>query len=111
MRIFSGQRAFVAQRISALLLLACLGAFALRLAIGPDATLAQWRTWAGQPLGAATLLLLAAAILIHAWVGTRDVVLDYVKPLGLRLAVLTLVATGLSALAAWTAIIVVTHAL
>jgi succinate dehydrogenase / fumarate reductase membrane anchor subunit len=110
-RIFSGQRAFVLQRISALILLACLAAVALRLASGPHVTFGQWRTWTAQPLGAATLLLVAAAVFIHAWVGTRDVVLDYVQPLALRLTVLTIVAAGLTVLAVWTGLIVVTHAL
>ena len=74
-------------------------------------TFAQWRAWVEQPLGAAALLLLAGALLVHAWVGTRDVVLDYVKPLALRFAVLTFAAAGLWMLAAWTGMIVVTHAL
>jgi succinate dehydrogenase / fumarate reductase membrane anchor subunit len=110
-RIFSGQRAFVAQRISALALLACVAALALRLAIGPPATFAQWRAWVAQPLGAAMLLVAAGAVLLHAWVGARDVLLDYVKPPALRFVVMSLVAAGLWALAAWTAIIVATHAL
>ena len=111
MRIFTGQRAFVLQRISALVLLAYLTAVALRLAVGPQVTFAQWRAWIAEPLAASALLLVAAALLIHAWVGIRDVVLDYVQPLALRLTVLTLAAAGLSVLAAWTGFIVVTHAL
>jgi hypothetical protein len=39
------------------------------------------------------------------------VVLDYVHPLGLRLAVLALAAAGLAGLALWTALILVNHAL
>lgn len=111
MRIFAGQRAFVLQRISALVLLAYLIAIALRLALGPQVTFAQWRTWLAQPLAASALLLVAAALFIHAWVGTRDVVLDYVQPLALRLTVMTVVAAGLMMLAAWTGFIVLTHAL
>lgn len=111
MRLFTGQRAFVAQRISALLLLACVAALALRLAIGPPPTFAQWRSWAGQPLGGAAVLVLAGALFVHAWIGARDVLIDYVKPLALRLAVMTFVAAGLCVLAAWTAIIVAAHAL
>jgi hypothetical protein len=38
-------------------------------------------------------------------------VLDYVDPLPLRLAVLALAAAGLFILAAWTALIVLKHAL
>ena len=111
MSIFSGQRACVLQRISALVLLACVTAIALRLAIGPQVTFAQWRTWVAQPLAASVLLLVAAALFVHAWVGMRDVVLDYVQPLALRLTVMIILAAGLSILAAWTGFIVVTHAL
>lgn len=106
MRLFCGQRAFVAQRLSALVLLAYLAAAALRLAIGPPATFAQWQAWSARPLAAAALLLLAAAMLLHAWVGIRDVVLDYVHPLALRLALLGTAAAGLFALGMWTVLIV-----
>ena len=111
MRVLSGQRAFVLQRLSALVLLAGLAAAALRLAFGAPAGLAEWRAWAAQPLAAAVLLLFAAALFLHAWVGMRDVVLDYVHPLPLRAAVLLLLAGALVLLAGWTAVIVVTHAL
>lgn len=111
MRLFSGQRAFVVQRLSALVLLAFLGGGALRLALGPPASLEQWQAWVAQPLGAAAVLLFALAVLAHAWVGIRDVVLDYIHPLPLRLTVLGLAAVGLALLAAWTALILVSHAL
>ena len=111
MRSFAGQGAFVLQRISALVLLAYVAAIALRLAIGPQVTSVQWRAWIAQPLAASALLLAAAALFIHAWVGIRDVVLDYVQPLALRLTIMTLVAAGLLALAAWTGFIVLSHAL
>jgi succinate dehydrogenase / fumarate reductase membrane anchor subunit len=111
MRLFSGQRAFVLQRLSALVLLAYAAAVALRLAFGPPATFAAWQAWAAQPFGTVVLVVFAGALIIHAWVGFRDVVLDYIHPLGLRLAVLGAAATGLAALAAWTLVILATHAL
>jgi succinate dehydrogenase / fumarate reductase, membrane anchor subunit len=111
MRLFAGQRAFVLQRLTALVLLAYVGGGALRLAFGAPVTLAQWRAWAARPAGAALIALLAAALLLHAWVGVRDVVLDYVHPLGLRLAVLGAAAAGLAFLGLWTALILVSHAL
>jgi succinate dehydrogenase / fumarate reductase membrane anchor subunit len=108
---FSGQLAFVVQRLSALVLLAYLTAAALRFTFGAPLELAPWRAWAAQPLGAALLLLLATAVLAHAWVGARDVVLDYVRPAGLRVVVLALVALGLALLGGWSAVILVAHAL
>jgi len=111
MRLFSGQRAFVTQRLSALVLLAYVAAAALRLAFGVPPSFERWQAWSAQPLGAVALLLLAAALVLHAWVGLRDVVLDYVHPLGLRLAILGATATGLAALAGWVLLILARHAL
>jgi succinate dehydrogenase / fumarate reductase membrane anchor subunit len=111
MNLLSGQRAFVVQRLSALVLLAFVAAAALRLALGSPVTLAEWQAWAAQPLAAATLALLAAALFAHAWVGIRDVLLDYVKPLSLRLSLLAAAALALLLLAGWTALILVSHAL
>ena len=111
MRMFSGQRAFVVQRLSALVLLAYLSAAALRLGFGPPVTFAHWQAWTAQPPGAAALLLVAAAVLLHAWVGIRDVLLDYAHPFVLRVILLAMSALGILGLAAWTAFIVLAHAL
>jgi succinate dehydrogenase / fumarate reductase membrane anchor subunit len=111
MNLLSGQRAFVVQRLSALVLLAFLAAAGGRLAFGTPVTLAQWQAWAAQPLAAAALLVLALAVLSHAWVGIRDVALDYIPPPALRIAVLALAAAGLAFLGLWTTMIVVSHAL
>jgi succinate dehydrogenase / fumarate reductase membrane anchor subunit len=110
-KLLSGQRAFVVQRLSALVLLAFVAAAALRIALGSPPTLAEWQAWTAQPLAAATLALLAAALFAHAWVGIRDVLLDYVKPLALRLGLLAAAALALLLLAGWTALILVSHAL
>lgn len=111
MRVFSGQRAFLLQRLTALVLLAYVAGTAVRLAFGAPVSLEQWRNWAAHPAGAALIALLAAALLLHAWVGVRDVVLDYVKPLGVRLAVLAAVAAALAFMFAWTAVLLVSHAI
>jgi succinate dehydrogenase / fumarate reductase membrane anchor subunit len=111
MSLFSGQRAFVVQRLSALVLLAVAAAAGVRLAFGAPVTLAQWQAWAAQPLAASLLLIAAAALFAHAWVGIRDVVLDYVRPLPLRLFLLGTIMVALALLAAWTVLVVVSHAL
>ena len=111
MRVFSGQRAFVLQRLTALVLLAYVAGALLRLAFGAPVALDAWRAWAARPAGAALIALLASALLLHAWVGVRDVVLDYVHPLGLRLAVLGAAAAALVFLGLWTLLILLSHAL
>ena len=48
-------------------------------------------------------LLFVAALLIHAWVGIRDIILDYVHPFGARLVVLSLFALMLITSGLWAA--------
>ena len=111
MKVFSGQRAFLVQRLSALAMLAFLAAAALRLALGETVSIAQWQAWTARPLGATLVLLLSGATLLHAWVGIRDVALDYVKPLALRMTLLAVAVFGLLLLGGWTTLIVLSHAL
>jgi len=111
MRLLSGQKAFVVQRVTALLILGYLAAAAIWFAFGPSITYAQWQAWNARPLTAVATMLLAVAVLAHAWVGVRDVVLDYVKPFALRLAVLASAGAALTGLGAWTALILASHVL
>ena len=67
---------------------------------GPD--YAEWRGWLGHPLVGVSFAGFVLAILIHGWVGLRDVVLDYVHHLGIRLVMLTLIALVLAGCGFWT---------
>jgi succinate dehydrogenase / fumarate reductase membrane anchor subunit len=100
MRLFRGQAAWLVQRISALLVLAVLAAGGLAWLLGPPLDFARWHALASGLAGGPIILLLFAALCAHAWVGMRDIVLDYIQPRGLRLAVLTLVAIVLFAVLA-----------
>ncbi len=111
MRLFSGQRAFVVQRFTALVLLAYVAGLALRLAFGAPPNPPGWQAWSASPLGATLLLVAAAAVALHAWVGVRDVVLGYVHPAAVRLALLGVVALALASLWIWTLLSVLAHAL
>lgn len=92
MRLFDGQRAWVVQRVSALLLLVLIVFGVLALPFAPPLDFAGWRAFAGGVLGGPLIALLFGALCAHAWVGMRDIVLDYIQPRGLRLAVLSLIA-------------------
>mgnify|MGYP000343349145 CR=1 FL=1 len=97
----SGLSAWLIQRLSALYL----GAFTVyalvRLAMVDSWSHEAWNDWLAAPLNAVTLWLAALALLLHAWVGGRDVLLDYVHPLGLRLAMLTVLAGWLLGSGIW----------
>lgn len=107
MRLLSGQRAWLLQRLTAVYV----GVYAV-LALGyfvfaAPASHAAWVAVAGHPLVALPTAVFVFAVLLHAWIGLRDVVMDYVHPLGIRLTVLTLAAGGLALLGLWAAFILI----
>lgn len=50
-----------------------------------------------------SMLLSAAALALHAWVGMKDIFMDYVRHTGLRLALLLAVIVVLAASVVWLA--------
>lgn len=68
-------------------------------AIDPVHDYAQWLARVGSPGIRIALATFFAALLSHMWVGLRDVLLDYAKPLALQRLLLAAVAAGLVALA------------
>jgi len=78
--------AWLAQRVSALLMAIYSLFFPAWLALHWPLNFAVWhQLFAPLPMRIATLLFVAA-LALHAWVGMRDIFMDYVQPLGLRLA-------------------------
>lgn len=90
MRLFSGQRAWMLQRVTAVALLVAIAIVAATLLIGPPMSYERWLGVATSPHGAVLIVLTFGALCLHGWVGLRDIVLDYVHPPGLRLALLSL---------------------
>lgn len=97
----TGLRAWLVQRASALYLLAFIVFLCGHFLADPPASYEQWQAWVNEPAVAVAALVFFAALLLHAWVGLRDVILDYVHPPALRIAVLGSLGLGLAAMAAW----------
>ena len=71
---------------------------------------AAWRAWVAGPLVSLGLLLFFASLLLHAWVGIRDVVIDYVHPTAIRVSLLTAIGFVLVGCAVWAMqIIILAH--
>ncbi len=64
---------------------------------------AAWRAWIGGPILSVALLLLVVSVLMHAWIGLRDVLIDYVRPIAIRATLLGLIALALVGLGLWAA--------
>lgn len=89
-RQLGGLRAWLVQRLSAAYMALFLPLAVLYLAFHPVQDFATWRQLLGQPLAGVALALFFLALLTHAWVGMRDLLLDYIHAPRLRLVLLVL---------------------
>ena len=101
--VLTGLRAWLVQRASALYLLFFVLFLAAHFVLDRPRDFEAWHDWLARPAITTVFLAGTLALLFHAWVGVRDVLLDYVHPLGIRVAALfllagALIAVGLSVL-------------
>lgn len=97
----SGLMAWVVQRATAVYLGLFLGYLLIHMTFAPPADQAALKAWVTQPLVSAGLLLFIPVLLAHAWVGIRDVLIDYVHHLGARVLLLSLFAFVFLASGLW----------
>ncbi len=96
-----GVGGFLAQRITAVVLAVYSILFILTLLFKRDLS---YDGWAGMfaPLWMKVITLMAIlALLYHAWIGVKDIWMDYIKPTGLRLALQTATVLWLVFCAVW----------
>ena len=96
-----GLRDWLAQRVTAVVMASYTVLFIGLLLAAPKIDYATWRQlFAPQWMKLATLLFLLS-LYLHAWIGMRNIFMDYVKHGGLRLALYALVISALIVYAAW----------
>jgi succinate dehydrogenase / fumarate reductase, membrane anchor subunit len=97
----SGLRAWFLQRATAIYLI-LFTLYALQhMMFSAPADYSAWQGWVTHPLVSLAVLLFFASLLLHAWVGIRDVIIDYVHPTAIRVSVLTVIGFVLVGCAAW----------
>ncbi len=99
----SGLKAWAIQRLTAIYI----GMFSLYLVLvlllAAPGDYTTWRTWLGGPVVSVALLLYVVSVMMHAWIGVRDVLIDYVHPIAIRATLLGVVALSLVAMGLWAA--------
>ena len=96
-----GLRDWMLQRITAVLMIVYVAVFFAQVLGSPTLDYATWRAiFAPQWMKFATLLFLFG-VFLHAWIGVRDIVMDYIKHAGLRLALYSVFVAALFVYAAW----------
>src|SRR5207237_7908793 len=81
-----GLRDWLAQRITAAIMAVYSLIVLFVLSGAKPITYGMWKDLFTQGWMRVATLLFAASLVWHAWVGVRDVLMDYIKPTGLRLA-------------------------
>ncbi len=104
MRLLTGMRAWTLQRATALFMLGFMFWLAGALLVSPPDGYEQWRSMVARPAASTAFAIFFAAILLHAWVGVRDVVLDYVHNPMARATALVFVAVALFGVGVWLAL-------
>jgi succinate dehydrogenase / fumarate reductase membrane anchor subunit len=94
-------RGWLVQRISAVVMTLYTVAFVVAFAAAKPVDYAQWKALFSQGWMRFATLLFFASVFLHAWVGMRDILMDYIKPTGLRLALEVLVILALVGCAGW----------
>ena len=96
-----GLRDWIFQRMTAVIMIVYVTVFFVQVVGGPKLDFATWRMlFTPQWMKLATLLFLVS-LYLHAWVGVRNIFMDYIKPTGLRVALYAAVILALVAYGAW----------
>lgn len=97
-----GLRDWLAQRITAAVMAVYAVIALVVLMGGRPISYAVWKDLFAQGWMRVATLLFAACLAWHAWVGMRDILMDYVKPAGLRLALEVAVVLAIAGYLGWT---------
>lgn len=84
----NGLRPWLMQRLSAVYIAGFLVFILVNLAGAQTISFVAWQQWLASPLTNAAFAVFLIALLVHAWVGIRDVIMDYVKPVATRFLLL-----------------------
>ncbi|HTE15682.1 MAG TPA: succinate dehydrogenase, hydrophobic membrane anchor protein [Burkholderiales bacterium] len=96
-----GLRDWLAQRVTAVVMVIYSVLFVVMLLKLPQFDFPSWKAmWTASWMRYATLLFLLS-LLLHAWIGVRNIFMDYIKSGALRLVLYVIVIAALVAYAGW----------
>jgi len=96
-----GLRDWIAQRVTAVIMAVYTALILSAVAGLPQMDYWQWKVLWQTPLVRYATVLVIVSLLLHAWIGVRNIFMDYIKDAALRLALYVLVIGALLWYAAW----------
>ena len=100
-RALSGLRAWTLQRLTAIFMLVFCVVVLVRFTFERPHSFREWHAWIASPLMSLAIALFFVALSLHTWVGLRDVIMDYVHSLALRICLFTLLGIEVTAVVLW----------
>ena len=98
-----GVRDWLLQRLTALVMALYTVVVLIGVMLVPPRSYADWKAFFSPALFRVATMLFFAALLYHAWVGMRDILMDYLHATGMRLAAQAAVGLVLFFYLIWTA--------
>jgi len=99
----SGLQAWLLQRVTGAYIALFVIYLALHFLVNAPADHVAWQNWVAAPGVTVTGMIFFLAVLMHSWVGVRDILIDYAKPAALRVGALVGVALVLLGTGVWVA--------
>ena len=96
-----GLKDWLAQRITALVMAVYVVAFVSILLACTPHSYENWRALFAHQLMRIATLVFFLSLFWHAWIGMRDILMDYIKPTGVRLGLEVAVVLVLAGYAVW----------
>ena len=98
-----GLKDWLVQRVTALIMAVYVVLFVGALLVCPPGDYTQWRAMFEPQWMRLASLLFFLSLFWHAWIGMRDILMDYVNSTGVRLGLQVIVILLLVAYAVWAA--------
>jgi succinate dehydrogenase / fumarate reductase membrane anchor subunit len=96
-----GLRDWIAQRITAIVMTVYIAGFAVLCFVMKPTTHDAWRALFAQSWMRVATLIFIASLAWHAWVGVRNILMDYIHPVWLRLSLQVLTVLLLAIYLGW----------
>ena len=102
-----GMRAWLLQRITAVFIALYSLSLISWVTLNFPISYISWHSVFSQPIILILTIIFYLSLFIHAWVGIRDILVDYAKPNSVRFVLLITLALSLLIMATWLLLIVI----
>lgn len=102
-----GMRAWLLQRLTAVYIAIYSLSLIVWITTNSIIDFDMWFNLFSQPIILVATIFFYLSLFIHAWVGVRDILVDYAKPSSVRFVLLTVLALFLTVMTIWLLLIVI----